>query len=64
MPLVLIGSRLTMRYIKLAKNWKIRSFSIMFQAQYAMLIDIVHNAVLYTEPKKKVSESKLTWLNA
>ena len=32
----------------------------MFQAQYAMLIDIVHNAVLYTEPKKKVSGSKLT----
>lgn len=25
-----------------------------FQAQYAMLIDIAHNVVLYTEPKKKV----------
>ena len=28
-----------------------------FQAQYAMLIDIAHNVVLYTEPKKKVGGS-------
>ena len=27
---------------------------LFFQAQYAMLIDIAHNVVLYTEPKKKV----------
>ena len=27
---------------------------LFFQAQYALLIDIAHNVVLYTEPKKKV----------